>query len=141
MSLNQSYPFQKVSTEFLVKFSNDWLIHSLTHSLTNMLSDKHNSITTKAMGLNFALFDIASSQNMPFYQLQQLQYFCHGSTKLTFVLLYTLFISPLPHRWQFVVRMLYKTLVQDLVKCSARIHTSYIGMLTKCLKNWKRNEA
>ena len=46
-----------------------------------MLSDKRNLIATKAMDLIFALFDIASSRDVPFHQVQQLQHSHHGSTK------------------------------------------------------------
>ena len=42
---------------------------SLTHLL--MPSEKHNSITAEATGLSFVLFDVASSQNVPFCQPQQ----------------------------------------------------------------------
>ena len=45
-----------------------------------MPSDKHNSITTKTMGLIFSLFDIASSQDVPFGIPQYVQYTHHGLT-------------------------------------------------------------
>jgi len=92
---------QKVATEFkkkfyLAEFSTDWLTKKLTHyslalSLTHSFtqarthsptpSDKHNSITTKAMGSIFALFDVTSSRDVPFCQMQQLQWLHHGFTK------------------------------------------------------------
>ena len=46
-----------------------------------MPSEKHNSITAKAMGFIFALFDVASYGDMPIRQPQQLQYLHHGSTE------------------------------------------------------------
>jgi len=45
-----------------------------------MPSDKRNSITTKAIGLISALFDIAFSQDVPFRQPLQLYCLHHGFT-------------------------------------------------------------
>ena len=66
-----------------------------------MPSDKHNSI----MAIDFSLFNIASSSDVYFCQLQQLQYLHHGSTKAHLFL--TPFLYPLPHWGQFVVRVLW----------------------------------
>ena len=46
-----------------------------------MPSDKHNLINTKAMGLISSLFNIASSREEPFCQLQQLKCLHHASIK------------------------------------------------------------
>jgi len=43
-----------------------------------MPSDKRNSITAKAMGLIFLLFDVASSLGVPFGTPQYVQYILHG---------------------------------------------------------------
>ena len=43
--------------------------------------DKRNLITAKATGLIFALFDVASFQDVPFSQPQQLQCLHHVSTE------------------------------------------------------------
>ena len=48
------------------------------------------------MGLIFALFDVALSQDRPFCEQQQLQCLHHGYTKLTFVLLYSPFLLHCP---------------------------------------------
>ena len=54
----------------------------LTHSLTFLLmpSDKHNSKTPKAKDLISSLINTASSQDVFFYQPQQLQCLHHGAT-------------------------------------------------------------
>jgi len=65
--------FLKIS--FLTDYSTDWLSDYV------MPSDKWNSITTKAMGLISSLFNIASSQDVPFCQPLQLQCLHHGSNK------------------------------------------------------------
>jgi len=46
-----------------------------------MHSDKRNSILAKAGGLISSLFNVASSRDMLFCQLQQLQCLHHGSTE------------------------------------------------------------
>jgi len=83
----------------------DWLTDYL------MPSDKRNSITTKAMGLISSLLNVASSRDVLFCQLQQLQCSHHGSTK---VYLCSPFLSPLLSRWQFVVAALHG-FTEDLV--------------------------
>ena len=81
-----------------------------------MPSSKRNSITAKAMGLIFALFNVASSRDVPFRQPLQLECLHHGFTKahlcfpscsIPFSSAYTPFLSPLPHRWRFAVRTLW----------------------------------
>jgi len=64
--------------------------------LTDLLmpSDKHNSIMATATGSISSHFNIASSGNVPFCQLQQLQCLHHGSTKAYLVLLFAPFLSP-----------------------------------------------
>ena len=54
-----------------------------------MSSDKCNSIMAKATGLTFSLFDVASTQEVPFGIPQYIQYILHG---LTCVLLCVPFI-------------------------------------------------
>ena len=71
---------------YLTDFSTDWLSDFL------MPSDKRNSITTRAMGSISSLFNIASSQGVPFCQPLQLQYSHHGSTKA--YLCFSLFFIP-----------------------------------------------
>ena len=58
-----------------------------------MPSDKRNSITTNAMGLIFALFDVAFSRDVPFHQLQQLQRLHHGSAEAHLCSLYAILLS------------------------------------------------
>ena len=43
-----------------------------------MPSDKRNSITAKATGLMFSLFDVASAREVPFGILQYVQCILHG---------------------------------------------------------------
>ena len=97
--------------------SNFLLIDWLTHSL--MPSDKSNSITTKATGLIFALFDVASSQDVPFHKLQQLQGLHHSSTK---AYLCSPLFSPLPRRWRFAVCTLW-------LWCETRVSAELAGVL------------
>ena len=47
-----------------------------------MPSDKCNSITAKATGLIFSLFNIASAREVPFGILQYIQYILHGLTSI-----------------------------------------------------------
>ena len=56
-----------------------WLTILLSDYL--MPSDKHNSITAKAMGSISSLFNVALSREVPFCQPLQLQCLHHGSTK------------------------------------------------------------
>jgi len=46
-----------------------------------MPSDKHNSIMAKATGLISSLFNIASFEDVPFFQPQQLHYLHYGSSE------------------------------------------------------------
>jgi len=47
-----------------------------------MPSDKHNSITAKATGLIFSLFDITLSQDVPFGTPQYIQCILQGLTSI-----------------------------------------------------------
>ena len=47
-----------------------------------MPSDKHNSITAKATGFIFSLFDITSAREVPFGILQYVQCVLHGLTSV-----------------------------------------------------------
>ena len=84
------------------KFSTDWLTIWLMHA------DKHNSITAKAIGLISSLLNVTSSWDVPFRQPLQLQCLYHGSTKAYLCSFFSFFLlSPLPHRWRFVVAPLH----------------------------------
>ena len=50
-----------------------------------MPSDKHNSITAKATGLIFSLFDVALARLVPFGMLQYVQCILHGLTSVLLV--------------------------------------------------------
>ena len=50
-----------------------------------MPSDKHNSITAKAMGLTFSLFDVALAGRVPFGISQYVQCILHGLTSVLLV--------------------------------------------------------
>jgi len=63
-----------------MEFSTDWLTDNCL-----MPSDKRNSITAKAMGLIFLLFDVASSLNVPFGTPQYVQFILYGSWTYQFV--------------------------------------------------------
>ena len=63
-----------------------------------MPSDKRNSITAKATGLIFSLFDVASAQEVPFGIPQYVQCILHG---LTTVLLCVPFIFADSKKYQF----------------------------------------
>ena len=102
----------------------DWLTDSLTHLL--MPSYKHNRITAKATGLIFALFDVVSSKDVLFHQMQQLQCLHHGSTK---AYLCSPFLSPLPHRWRFVVHALWP-------QCKTRVSGELVGALLTLFFAW-----
>jgi len=80
----------------------DWLIDWLTDLL--MPSDKRNSIMAIATALISSLLNVASSQDVPFRQPQQLQCLHHGSNK-TF--LCSPFLSPLACRWRFAIHILW----------------------------------
>ena len=49
-----------------------------------MPSDKRNSITAKATGLIFSLFDVALAQQVPFGIPQYVQCILHGLTSVLF---------------------------------------------------------
>ena len=65
-----------------------------------MPSDKRNSITAKAKGLIFSLFDVALARQVPFGILQYVQRILHG---LTSVLLCVPFIFADRERCRFGV--------------------------------------
>ena len=65
-----------------------------------MLPDKCNLITTKATGLIFALFNVASAPEIPFGIPQYVQYILHG---LTSVLLCVPFIFSKVSIWWYHV--------------------------------------
>ena len=50
-----------------------------------MPSDKYNSITAKAMGLIFSLFDVTSAGHMPFGIPQYIQRIVYGLSVPSFV--------------------------------------------------------
>jgi len=56
--------------------------NSIAKTCTYLLmpSDKHNTRTARARDLISSLIDITLSQDVPFYQLQQLQCLHHGAT-------------------------------------------------------------
>ena len=56
---------------YLMEFSTDWVSKL-------MPSDKRNSITAKATGLIFSLFDVASARQVPFGIPQYIQCILHG---------------------------------------------------------------
>ena len=71
--------YEILQNSYLTDFSTDWQTIWLIDYL--MSSDKHNSINAKGMGLISSLFNVASSQDVPFRQPLQLQCSHHGSTK------------------------------------------------------------
>ena len=92
------------------------------------------------MGLIFALFELASYQDVPFCQPQQLQRLNHGSTK---AYLFPSFRS-IPFSTAAlgtICSMHAMSSVQDLGKCTG---VSYIVLCLecclKCWKHWKLNE-
>ena len=90
----------------------DWLTDWFTDLV--MPSDKHNLITTKVMGLVFALLDVALSQDVPFCQPHQLQCLYHWFTKAYLCSLCVPFISPLLHY------SLHEMLPQEFEKLEAK---------------------
>ena len=68
---------------FLFSWIFYWLTDSFSPFLTYLLmpSDKRNLIMAVTTGLISLLFNVASSGDMPFCQLQQLWYLHHGSNK------------------------------------------------------------
>ena len=65
-----------------------------------MPSDKHNSITAKATGVMFSLFDVALDRQVPFGIPQYIQCILHGLTR---VLLCVPFIFADSEKFQFAV--------------------------------------
>ena len=58
------------------------MLHLLTYLL--MPSDKHNSRAARTRDLISSLINVASSRDVPFHQLQQLQCLHHGATVVRF---------------------------------------------------------
>ena len=83
-----------------------------------MPSDKHNSRTARARDLNSLLINVASSRDVPFHQLQQLQCLHHGAT---FVHL----LSPIFYSQPCKVMICVMALVRDIQIAEA--------LLTLCL--------
>ena len=106
-----------------------WLTIWLTDYL--MPSDKHNSITTRAMGLISSLFNVASSRDVPFCQPLQLQYSHHGSTK---AYLCSWFLSTLPHKWWFVIAPLHGFVEGLVIALIAEVFNSLSFSLKSSLK-------
>jgi len=90
-----------------------------------------------ATGLISSLFNVALSIDVPFCQLQQLQCLHHGSKKLTFVLLCTPFLSPLPRNITICGTHTMAS-VQDLGKCSVSRGASYVILCLECQPNVRR---
>ena len=106
-----------------------WLIDYLTDWLTP--SDKRNTINTKSMSLISSLFNITSSQDVPFHQPLQLQCSHHDSTKAC--LCSSLFSIPFfttAYRWQFAVAPL-RGFMKNLVTA---VIAEVFNMLSFCLK-------
>jgi len=109
------------STKFFTDWLIDWLIGWLTDWLTYLLvpSDKHNSLMAIAAGLfstllcpETCLFTNRSSSSACIMVLP----------KHTFVLLWALFLSSLPRKWQFVVPVLW-------VRWKTRVSAELAGAL------------
>ena len=96
-----------------------------------MPSDKRNSITTKAISLISSLFNVASSQDVPFCQPLQIQCSYHGSTK---AYLCSPFLSPLLRRWQFVVAPL-RGFTEDLVNAVIAEVFNTLSFCLYCFRN------
>jgi len=109
-----------------------WLTVWLSYYL--MPSDKHNSITTRAMGSISSLFNIVSSRDVPFCQPLQLQYLHHGSTKAYLCSPFSWFLSPLPHRWRYVVAPLHGFVEDLVIVLIAEVFNSLSFYLKRSLK-------
>jgi len=92
-----------------------------------MPSDPHNLIM--AIGLISSLSNVTSSRDVPFHQPQQLQCSHHGLPKITFVLLFTSFLSPLAQMWQFAVHALW-------LRCETRVSAEPAGALQMLFFAW-----
>ena len=90
--------------------------------------DKRNSITAMAMNLISSLFNVTSSWDMPFYQLQKLQSSHHGSTK---AYLCSPFLFPILHKWRFVVVLFYG-FIEDLVTAVIAEVFTTVSFCLKC---------
>ena len=102
------------------------MISPLTGWLTVWLNNKHNSILAKATGLISLLFNVTSSGDVPFCQLQQLQCLHHGSTG---AYLWVPFLYPLLRRLQFAVLMLW-------LRCETKVRAELAGALLTLFFAW-----
>ena len=94
-----------------------------------MPSGKHNSITAKAMGLIFSLFDFASACDVPFGILQYIQCTHHG---LTFVLLCVPFLIADSPRYQFTVSRCMASL-QYICKWESSVFSMVTGLIAEMI--------
>jgi len=85
-----------------------------------MPSDKHNSITAKAMGLIFFLFDVALSLDVPFGTPQHVQCILQG---LTSVLLCVSFIFAHHEKCQFCGMHVMASIFVTEIVCN--FHSGY----------------
>ena len=77
----------------------DWFIPLLTYLITYLLCLQTN-MNWQALWLEFSLFNVTLSKDLPFRQLQPLQHLHYGSTKAyIFGLLCAPVPSPLSRRW------------------------------------------
>jgi len=95
-----------------------------------MPSDKHNSI----MAIDFSLFNIASSSDVYFCRLQQLQYLHHGTTKLTFFLRHSFIHYLIGDNLWYVCYGFGERLRQVQFKQGHFLSDSLLGILAKRLK-------
>ena len=87
-----------------------------------MPSGKCNSITTKATGLIFSLFDVALARQVPFGIPQYVQCIIHG---LTSVLLCVPFIFADSEKCRFGDSMLWLSFVMEIVRIC---HSGYFDI-------------
>ena len=116
------------STEFSTDWLTDWLINWPTNASIQAYLDM-----AKATDLISSLFNVASSRDMPFYQLQQLQCLHHCSTEAH---LWAPCLYPLPRRWQSHIM----ASVSDWGKCRTSSGASYVTLCLECEK-LKANES
>ena len=91
---------------------------------------KCNSITAKAMGLIFSLFDVASSRDMPFGIPQYVQCTHHG---LTFVLLCVPFIFADNPRCRSVMVAQCLASLQYVCKRESSIFSMVTGLIAETI--------
>ena len=95
-----------------------------------MPSGQHSSITTKVMGLIFALFNVTLSQGVPFCQLQQLQHLHHEKAYLCSTLCFIYFFTATKVT---ICGMHIMASVWDLGECSASRGTSFVIFCLECV--------